>query len=52
MSINHFVIRQRVESLILSSQISTDLQRRVFLDGETVQLTFNIGVVCSIYTIF
>ena len=45
LSVNHFVIRQRVESLILSSQISTDLQRRVFLDGETVQLTFNIGVV-------
>ena len=38
-------VRQRVESLILSSQISTDPQRRVFLDGETVQLTFNIGMV-------
>ena len=38
-------VRQRVESLILSSQISTDPQRRVFLGGETVQLTFNIGMV-------
>ena len=37
--------RQRVESLILSSQISTDPQR-VFLSGDTVQLTFNIGMVC------
>ena len=39
------VIRQKVESLILSSQISTDLQRRVFLGGETIQLTFSIGMV-------
>ena len=38
-------VRQRVESLILSSQISTDPQRRVFLGGETIQLTFNIGMV-------
>ena len=36
--------RQRVESLILSSQISTNLQR-VFLDGDTIQLTFNLGMV-------
>ena len=38
--------RQRVESLILSSQISTNPQTRVFLSGDTVQLTFNIGMVC------
>ena len=38
-------VRQRVESLILSSQISTDPQRRIFLGGETIQLTFNIGMV-------
>ena len=36
--------RQRVESLILSSQISTD-QQRVFLGGDTIKLTFNIGMV-------
>ena len=39
--------RERVESLILSSQISTDPQARVFLDGETIQLTFNIGKVAT-----
>ena len=39
------MLRQRIESLILSSQISTDSQRRVFLDDETIQLTFNIGMV-------
>ena len=37
--------RERVESLILSSQISTDPQRRVFLEGETITLTFNLGQV-------
>ena len=38
--------RQRVESsFILSSQISTDSQRRVFLGGDTIKLTFNIGMV-------
>ena len=37
--------RQRVESLILSTQISTDPQKRMFHDGDTVQLTFNIGMV-------
>ena len=37
--------RQRVESLILSSQISTNPQR-VFLGGDTVRLSFNIGMVC------
>ena len=37
--------RQRVESLILSSQISTDPQRRVPLNGEDIKLTFNIGMV-------
>ena len=37
--------RQRVESMILSSQISTDPQARVFLGGDTIQLTFNIGEV-------
>ena len=37
--------RQRVESsFILSSQISTDSQR-VFLGGETIRLSFNIGMV-------
>ena len=36
--------RQRVESLILSSQISTNLQR-VYLGGDTIQLSFNIGMV-------
>ena len=37
--------RERVESLILSSQISTDPQKRVFLGDETVTLTFNLGKV-------
>ena len=36
--------RQRVESLILSSQISTNLQR-VYLGDDTIQLSFNIGMV-------
>ena len=40
-----YTYRQRVESLILSSQISTDSQQRVFLGGETIRLTFNIGMV-------
>ena len=39
-----FEHRQRVESLILSSQISTN-PRRVFLGGDTIKLTFNIGKV-------
>ena len=39
-----FEHRQRVESLILSSQISTNPQR-VFLGGDTIKLTFNIGKV-------
>ena len=42
-----YVHRQRVESLILSSQISTDPQRREFHGGYTIQLTFNIGMVCA-----
>ena len=37
--------RQRVESYILSSQISADPQRRVFLGGDNIKLTFNIGMV-------
>ena len=40
-----YIHRQRVESLILSSQISTDPQRREFRGGDAVQLTFNIGMV-------
>ena len=40
-----YVCRQKVESLIFSSRISTDPQKRVFHDGDTVQLTFNIGMV-------
>ena len=39
------ICSERVESLILSSQISTDPQRRVFLGGETITLTFNLGQV-------
>ena len=38
-------VRQRVESLILSSQISIDPQRREFPVGEPIQLTFNIEMV-------
>ena len=37
--------RQRVESFILSSQISADPQRRIFLGGDNIKLTFNIGMV-------
>ena len=40
-----YINRQRVKSLILSSQISADPQRREFHGGDTVQLTFNIGMV-------
>ena len=40
-----YINRQRIESLILSSQISTDPQRREFQNGDAVQITFNIAMV-------
>ena len=42
-----YTCRQQIASLILSSQISTDSQDRLFLEGETIQLTFSIGKVGS-----